>query len=158
MRDSFFRKDVNRKVAIVLCILAFIIAIALNFMVKVTNIRNSFVSKIGVYTPGGISNEYHNELSIDTFEYWIYELNKSEQIEIEEDIKTGQWIPATYGVLQKFGFEQEFGGDIKCYACCYDIRNECFVAFRGSNSYPSPCVIYFYDAVTHYYYCVYWSM
>ena len=29
---------------------------------------------------------------------------------------------------------------------------------KDIENYPSPCVIYFYDAVTHYYYCVHWSM
>lgn len=159
MRDKFFTKNVNRKVAIVLCILAFIVAVSWVFMVKVTNIRNSFVSEIGVYTPSGVPNEYRNDIiSIDIYQYWVYKLNEYEQKAIEEDMKTGYWVASSYSILSPFDFEITSDITNECYACCYDVRNECFVEFRGSNSYPSPCVIYFYDAVTHYYYCVYWSM
>ena len=69
----------RKKVLAVFIIIVFFLWIwTIIFKAKYENIKNSYVSETGVYTPSGIPDEYHNELSIDTFEYWVYELNKSE--------------------------------------------------------------------------------
>jgi len=151
-------KKRKKVLAVFLIIVVFSGIWTIIFKAKYENIKNSYVSETGVYTPSGIPDEYHNELSIDTFEYWVYELNKSEQKEIEEDLKSGCWLPGSYSILWKFGFEQEPEEESECYTCCYDVRNECFVKVIDTENYPSPCIIYFYDTVTHYYYCIHWSM
>ncbi len=152
-------KKRKKVLAVFLIIVAFSGIWTIVFKAKYENIKNSYVSETGVYTPGGIPNEYHNDFfSIDIFEYWVYKLNKSEQKEIEEDLKSGYWLPGSYSILWKFGLEQESDDESECYTCCYDVRNESFVRVRDTENYPSPCIIYFYDAVTHYYYCVHWSM
>lgn len=151
-------KKRKKVLAVFLIIVVFFGVLTFIFKAKYENINNSYVSETGVYTPGGIPQEYHIDLSIDTFEYWVYKLNKSEQKEIEEDLKSGYWLSGDYNNIRKFGFEQETDGVNECYICCYDVYNECFVSVIDIENYPSPCVIYFYDAVTHYYYCIHWSM
>ena len=71
----------RKAVTILLIIVVFSGIWTIIFKAKYENIKNSYVSETGVYTPSGIPDEYHNELSIDIFEYWVYELNKSEQKE-----------------------------------------------------------------------------
>jgi len=152
-------KKRKKVLAVFLIIVVFSGVLTFIFKAKYENIKNSYVSEMGVYTPGGIPDEYYNDFfNIDIFEYWVYKLNKSEQKEIEKDLKSGCWLPGSYSILRKFGFEQEPEEESECYTCCYDVRNECFVRVSSTSNYPSPCIIYFYDTVTHYYYCIHWSM
>ena len=125
---------------------------------------SEYISELGiVYTPSTVPDRFYNdELSIDTFEYWVFKLNDSEKEEISRDIKTGNWEKLNSNHIERlesFSYYKILGFLYKkhdCYICIYDCNNNVNITNSKNLIYldTSSWIIFLYDTVSGKYYCI----
>ena len=103
------------------------------------------------------------ELSIDTFEYWVFKLSDSEKAEISKDIETGNWEKLNSNHIERLdsftSYYKIFGFLYKkhnCYICIYDRNNDVIITNSKNLIYldTSSWIIFLYDTETGKYYCI----
>lgn len=149
------------------CLIALLVVCSvLHFVIRVEfGGISEYISGLGiVYTPKKPANRFYYELfSIDTFEYWVFKLDKKESAKVLEDINNGNWSEMSSEHIDKpeyfEHYKKIFGNSYKnhrCYICIYDEGWHNIITDSNEDiKYTANLIIFLYDTDTNRYYCVY---
>ncbi len=125
---------------------------------------SEYISELEVvYTPNTYASRFHQALSIDTFEYWVFKLSDSEKVEISKDIENGNWEKLNSNHIERLDsftrYYKVLGFLYKkhdCYICIYDRNNDVIITNSENLIYldTSSWIIFLYDTETGKYYCI----
>ena len=147
--------------------LCLVLVISINFGVRVMfGTINENIAELGVVvTPTKPANRfYYQIISIDTFEYWVFNLNERESEPIIEDIEDGNWTEMTSNHIDKLEYfeyyDKIFKDDYKehkCYICIYDELRGRIITSSENQIWEDTTgwIIFLYDMDDSKYYCVY---
>ena len=154
-----FSKSLNSVIVLIMVLSIFSHWFKLQF-----GMISEYISGLGiVYTPVTYASRFHQDLSIDTFEYWVFKLNDSEKMEISKDIEIGNWEKLNSNHIERLDsftrYYKILGFLYKkhdCYICIYDRNNDAIITNSENLIYldTSSWIIFLYDTETGKYYCI----
>lgn len=166
-------KKANKKtlICIVICLVFHLVFWPFVFKTVFGKMDSYIIELVDIYIPGGASDEFNRELSIDIYDYWIFHLNNKEQDEIKKDIEMNNWRimndTDVMIVCDYTNFDVD-NNDIyksinnhKCYIYIFDCDNEIELPNNKGYFLGNDCshwLIFIYDTVSNYYYVIHQSM
>ena len=129
---------------------------------------NEYISELNiVYTPTGPANRFHYDLSIDLFEYWVFNLTDKEEKLLFIDVENGNWSVLNSQHISKLEtlehYNEILGYSYKkhdCYICIYDYHEDKIITNSDNQIYYDTAgwIIFLYDTQASKYYCVFETM
>lgn len=120
-----------------------------------------------VYTPNTVAKKAHREIfSIDSFDYWVFELNENQKSEISRELENGNWTNEKNDYCYKaFSFVladldmENILYDEDTYVCIYDYHNKQITPLEESSEklLPEQNLVFLYNKRTGLYLCSYFT-
>lgn len=130
-------------------------------------IDNYIVDLNIVYTPNAVAKKTHREIfSIDSFDYWVFELNENQKSEINRELTNGNWTNEKNDYCYKaFSFVltdlnmENILYDEDTYVCIYDYHNKKVTQVEESSEklLPEQNLVFLYNQRTGLYLCCYFT-
>ena len=86
-------KSPNKRavICIALCLVFHILFWPFAYKATLGKAPSYITETVDIYVPDGIPYKFKSILSIDIADFWIFRLNKKEQVEMERDLKINNW-------------------------------------------------------------------
>ncbi len=154
-------------VAVIVIAICFLIVFGMSVYKKVNSIDDYIVDLNVVYTPNTVAKKAHREIfSIDSFDYWVFELNENQKSEISRELENGNWTNEKNDYCYKaFSFVladldmENILYDEDTYVCVYDYHNKKVTPFEefSEEMLPEQNLVFLYNKRTGLYLCSYFT-
>lgn len=158
------RKQLVAVIVIVVCLLTILSALVYT---KYKRIDDYIIDLNIVYTPNTVAKKAHRDIfSIDSFDYWVFELNEKQKSEIERELTSDNWTNEKNDYCYKaFSFvlddlnAKSILYDDDTYVCIYDYRNKEVTKVEESSGQmlPEQNLVFLYNQRTNLYLCCYFT-